>query len=33
MVNQARTLFAALGIPMPDLSLLGKPANQARLEV
>lgn len=33
MVNQARTLFSALGIPMPDLSLLGKPANQARLEV
>ena len=33
MVSQARPLFAALGIPMPDLSLLGKPANQTRLEV
>lgn len=33
LVNQARTLFSALGIPMPDLTLLGMPANQARLEV
>lgn len=33
LIRQARALFAALGIPMPPLSLLGKPANQTQMEV
>ncbi len=33
LINQARALFAALGIPMPNIALVGKPADQTQLDV
>lgn len=33
LLNQARVLFAALGVPMPSSALVGKPADQMQLEV
>lgn len=33
LINQARTLFAALGVPMPNIALVGKPADQMQLPV
>ncbi|HRD65734.1 MAG TPA: BRO family protein [Candidatus Competibacter sp.] len=31
LIDQARPLFAALGIPMPDIELVGKPSGQYHL--
>lgn len=33
LLNQARALFAALGVPMPNIALVGKPADQMQLPV
>ena len=33
LINLARPLFAALGVPMPSIALAGKPVDQMQLEV
>lgn len=33
LIHQARLLFAALGVAMPNVALVGKPADQMQMEV
>lgn len=33
LINLARPLFAALGVPMPNITLAGKPVDQMQMEV